>query len=392
MLESFFETVTKLLTIDNIGEFLQFAIPIVISIWGIYFIRKSKFYFIEKRSVKLYQDIVKSIDGLSITFNEEQIRENLILFSGSIIYSGHNDIKADEIDREITIYSPDNSARWLHFEVRNSADFFSPEYRIEENKVIISRSLWKKDDFIDFSGLIDSPKNNIKISFRIYNVNNKIIRLKESNATFYKANAIAGMIALTLTFPNNIPSKDLSKTQSQKDSLFHKRLEIDEKFFINERVIDINELQKIRQESEVRNYDIKVKNGLDSLNKLTLIYEEEPTDKNQIKVLKQALDVSRISYPLQNVYDSILLKSYKITDSLLITYKMDTSKVYKINDTTQIKYTYNILRTSTKDKKIEFIKILLQLVPFGFILFIIYQIYNYLYIKKLTKILKKKEN
>ncbi|GAA0884580.1 hypothetical protein GCM10009120_31780 [Sphingobacterium siyangense subsp. cladoniae] len=391
MSESLFEAIIKLLTVNNISQFLQFAIPIMISIWGIYFIRKSKFYFIEKSSVKLYQDIVKSIDGLSITFNEEQIRENLILFSGSIIYSGHNDIKADEIDREITIYSRDTSARWLHFEIRNSSDFFSPEYRIEENKVILNRSLWKKDDFIDFSGLIDSPDNNIKISFRIYNVNNKVIRLKESNTTFYKANAIAGIIAFTLTFPNTIPSKDLSKTQPQKDSLFQKRLEIDEKIFINEKVVDMGKLQKSRQEIEVKDYNFKVKNGLDSLNKLTEIYKEKPTDKNKIEVLKQALDVSRIPYPLQNEYDRILLKSYKITDSLLVGDNMDTNKVYKINDTTQIKFAYNTLKTSPNDKKFEFLEFFLKLAPLGFILFVIYQAYNYLYIKKLTKILRKKE-
>ncbi|GEM_PF-5534942 len=382
---------------DNIINFLQFSIPLIISIWGIYYVRKSKFSFIERRNIKLYQDIVKTIDGMSIQYKDADVKENLILFNGTIIYTGHNDIKSDEIDKELTLYSPDKNAIWLHFEIKNSSEFFVPNYRIEKNNVIIERSLWKNNDYINFVALIDSKKNKINISHRIYNVTSKIRRFRESDAALFKINAVMTSLALifitsTTSLVDYFISPKSSKNDTLQNSIFSKKLELDETYYINARKINIDELQKKREEMELNRYDKQIKKELDSLTKLVEIHKKHPSDKNHIKVLEQALNAKSIKYPFRNDYDEISSLASSKTDTLILNNLLDTSKLYILNDSTKIKFSYNNLRKKGNDEKLNFLSAFIKIIPLAFILFILYSVYSYVSIKRLTKKINVTEN
>ncbi|MGE8377673.1 MAG: hypothetical protein ACN6PN_04955 [Sphingobacterium sp.] len=334
---------------------------------------------------------------MSIQYKEADVKENLILFNGTIIYTGHNDIKSDEIDKELTLYSPDKNAIWLHFEIKNSSEFFIPNYRIENNNVIIDRSLWKNNDYINFVALIDSKKNKINISHRIYNVTGKIRKFKESDATLFKINAVMASLALifiisTTSLIDYFISPKNSKKDTLQNSIFSKKLEVDKTYFINARKINIDELQKKREEIELNRYDIQIKKELDSLTNLVAIHKKHPSDKNHIKVLKQALNTKSIKYPFRNDYDEISSLASSKTDSLLINNLLDTSKSYILNDSTKIKFSYNNLRKKDNDDRLNFLSIFIKIIPFAFILFILYSIYNYISIKRLTKKINVTEN
>ncbi|MGF7025743.1 MULTISPECIES: hypothetical protein [Sphingobacterium] len=325
------------------------------------------------------------------------MKENLILFNGTIIYTGHNDIKSDEIDKELTLYSPDKNAIWLHFEIKNSSEFFVPNYRIEKNNVIIERSLWKNNDYINFVALIDSKKNKINISHRIYNVTSKIRRFRESDAALFKINAVMTSLALifitsTTSLVDYFISPKSSKNDTLQNSIFSKKLELDETYYINARKINIDELQKKREEMELNRYDKQIKKELDSLTKLVEIHKKHPSDKNHIKVLEQALNAKSIKYPFRNDYDEISSLASSKTDTLILNNLLDTSKLYILNDSTKIKFSYNNLRKKGNDEKLNFLSAFIKIIPLAFILFILYSVYSYVSIKRLTKKINVTEN
>lgn len=188
------------ITFDQILGFIYFLIPTIITVWTVYYIRKSRFYYVERTSIKLHDDIVKNIPDLAIKYKDSEINENLIFFRGTVLFKSHTDIKSEDIDQEITIYSPDNNAVWKHFEISKASDGFQPSFTINNNKVTIDRSMLKINDYITFAGLLDSKNINLLISHRIFNMVPKSIKLKESDLKNYRQSGIFLTIILVILF------------------------------------------------------------------------------------------------------------------------------------------------------------------------------------------------
>lgn len=66
-------------------ELLIGIIGLIIAIWGVLYIRKARFYYLEKSNIKLYEDIVKNIEGLSINYKDDEIKDNLRFYRGTVI-------------------------------------------------------------------------------------------------------------------------------------------------------------------------------------------------------------------------------------------------------------------------------------------------------------------
>lgn len=408
-MSNFINDILNDVTFEGVIELVKFIIPIICTVWGIAYVRKPKFYYLERGNIKLYEDIVDSIDGLSITYKNQEIQENLRLFSGTIILKSHTDIKKEEIDKEVTIASPDTNARWKHFEITNTSTDFRPNFTLSENKVRIEKSLLKRNDFISFSGLLDSKNDTIIIGHRIYNIIPGTINLREQDLSLYKTYSIALPIVVIFmaflhfsqsnTKPNHT-SKSTTREFSHADSIAIKALEYDPIFFVSSIEFNIDSLEETEIQRQVQLIKEAVEDKASIMDSLHNVYENGKNDKNKINVLLSYIELLKVNAnPYDNRYTSLKTAASDTLNDLLTQNNMDTSKIHQLNDSITLKYSTNHLaRVENKGKKVgliswpNIIDIFLSLVMYIFITlytaFSLICIYKYFLLKRLIKAYK----
>ncbi|EHM7982735.1 hypothetical protein MC916_002605 [Elizabethkingia anophelis] len=386
-------------------DFIYFIIPVAISIYAIRYVRKSRFFYIEQDNIKLYDDIAKNITDLSISYKSENINDNLIFCKGTIIFKSHTDIKRDDIDTELTIYSPENNSRWKHFEITKTSDGYHPKFIIDNNKVIIDKSMLKIDDYISFAGLLDSKNTKILISHRIFNITPKSINLKEANVRAYRTLAIYLSILFFITLGVYTYDKYREKGREKEFNLQINKIkqlkqhwsDYTATYLNNGRKIDIIKLSKIYEKNiNNKNLEIKTKNEKKD-DSLSNVYFQNKTDKNKINALEAIIKTltERYSYS-KNPYEIIQDESHETLNNLLKTNQLIENKVYKINDTIQVKYKnsdYKYFETKDKmqsEKSIDYFGYLSSLIFYIFSLIIVFLMiacwYLYITLIKLIKV------
>ncbi|REC52510.1 hypothetical protein DRF62_15530, partial [Chryseobacterium piscium] len=412
------------ITFDQILGFFYFLIPTIIAIWALYFIRKSRFYYVERTSIKLHDDIVKNIPDLAIKYKDSEINENLIFFRGTVLFKSHTDIKSEDIDQEITIYSPDNNALWKHFEISKASDSFQPTFTINSNKVIIDRSMLKINDYITFAGLLDSKNTNLLISHRIFNMVPKSIKFKESDLIYYRQGGIFVTIILGFLLSLNLYTRYQSskweeeRLQTQKkykDAYKHADITPDifdyETFFFNNgNKIKIKKLRDSFKNFKDKQLDVLSKKNSKQTDSLSKIYLKSRRDKDKIKLLNSLLDSYQTLPFYNNPFAELEKAGEKKLDTLLKSKKLKEVFFYKIDDSISVKYvkkdfaikdsSSNTKKSSTKnDSKDEntksfsdYLGAILKLLAYFFVLFLIFGMlyfwFMYFTLRRLLKIYK----
>ena len=384
------------LTFNGIIDFFQFIIPVILTVWAVFYIRRSSFYYIERSNIKLYDDVIKKIQGISIKYKEEDINENLILFNGTIIFKGHNDIKADEIDKELTIFSKDTNAIWKHFEITKTSTDFTPKFNIVANKVIIEKSLLKSNDFISFAGLLDSKNNQLTVGHRIYNIIPSSINFKENDLTLYRIGASFLTFLLVFLFSFKVytnykfdreksTSATLSKVDksgkktSKKDSILFRSFDFRTEFYLNNNKINIDTLSKQYKKKWDNKKNLVENANQKQLDSLTEKFKKNRTEKNEIVMLRKFIDNFSISFSnLVNPYDEIKHLSDKKLLELLTDNKVKNGTKYKINDSITVQFndtTVKVPEDKTKSesisKDIDYFAIIFSALEYLFSLLII---------------------
>lgn len=386
---------SQLFIFSELSEWLKVIIPIVFGIWGVLYIRKPKFYYLERSNIKLYQDIVKSIEGISITYKGQAIQENLRFVSGTIILKSHTDIRKDEIDEEITIICPDTKALWRHFEIVKASNGFRPKYEVTGNTVLIHRSLLKRDDYVTFSGLLDSKISNILIGHRIYNIIPGSINLKEENLSLYRSYLILFpfliVMFLLFNFSNNLSASARNESNTvngitREDSIEREMMRYDPTFTCNSSPINIDSLEDIETEYQTLRLKDSVNNKLAATDSLIMIYDNSRSDQDKIKVLLSHIDYLEIDKnPWANHYLRLKMSGRDTLRSLLDQGALDTSKYYRLNDSIAVKYSPNILASiSGGDQNSVFSSYNINLV-LSFLMYLLFLFAFYLFISNMYK-------
>lgn len=360
------------ITFDQILGFIYFLIPTIIAVWTVYYIRKSRFYYVERASIKLHDDIVKNIPDLAIKYKDSEINENLIFFRGIILFKSHTDIKKEDIDKEITIYSPDRNAIWKHFEISKASDDFQPTFTIRDNKVTIDRSMLKINDYIIFAGLLDSKNVNLFISHRIFNIVPKSIKLKESDFKYYKQSGIfmtlilATLFSIKLYF--NYKSKKWEKERikdSKELAEVYKRVNVGlppniydyETYFFKDSVkIKVTKLRDSFKNAKDQQIDIFNEKNLKATDSLSKKYLRTKKDKDKIEVLNSIINGFTQGLPVyRNPYAELERLGEKKLDTLIKTNKLKENILYTINDSINVKFEKKVLPkkdSRSKNKKL----------------------------------------
>ncbi|KIA90160.1 hypothetical protein [Kaistella jeonii] len=406
------------ITFGDLLQFIKYILPILLSIWAVFYIRRSSFYYIERSNIKLYDDVIKKINGISIKYKNSNINENLILFNGTIIFKGHNDVKSDDIDKQLTIYSKDIKAVWKHFEITKTSVDFQPKFIIDKNKIIIEKSLLKSNDFISFAGLLDSKNTKLTVGHRIYNIIPSSINFKENDLSLYKLAAsfltlFFIFIAAVSAYSKYKFAKEIEETKfeikpvankikiSKKDSILYRSFDFKTEFYIENNRVQIDTLAK--------QFGLKLKNKTDKIekanerefNSLTEIYRKDRSDKNEIILLKKFIDNFSFTFKkIDNPYTKVKEEADKKLIKLISDNKLENKKFYKLNDSLGIKYFDKNLPASeiikTKENSADqqgYLDIAFSIIEYVFTLFllIISSILWYKYIR-LLKLKKRYSN
>ena len=78
---------------------------------------KSKIFFFEKQKLSLYDDLLKNIPDLDITYQGNKIQKSMFLLKGIFIFSGKNDIEKKDIQKGIIVKVEGDESKWYSYRI-----------------------------------------------------------------------------------------------------------------------------------------------------------------------------------------------------------------------------------------------------------------------------------
>lgn len=384
----------NIFTAENISDFIYFAIPLILSIYTIINVKKSKFFYYENTSIKLHDEITKDIEELEIKYKGDEVKGNLKLVKGSFLLSSMNDVKKDEIDKELCIYSKDKNALWKFFKIIDSSESFDPSFRIEDNKVFINKSLFKINDFITFTGIIDSKDNNFYVSQRIYNIETTVEKFTESDKKNLQTSIVSGSFILIILILSYFIPYLLSNKEKEIRKPFLSDYKVN--YFENDKEISFDSIKKqITNQNEriIKTFEDKRDLQRDSL---TAVYRDNPSCENELNILRWLINMQKEHMDLKlsglddNGYD-ISIFSDKLLLKLYNQNKIDTLEKHTYNDSIKFQYrlSNNNKNLTTEKEKFDFISILYYISCVYTLYYVVKKIIRLRKLLKLINILKR---
>jgi hypothetical protein len=156
---------------------------VVFGIWGIILVVRRKYpgkiTFIQEDSLSLFNDIVKNMPELSISFRNQPVKENLVLLKGAFVNTGSKDIETSMIIENIAINLPEGF-RWANAKVVDVPNQVQAKSIIKnDNLLSFELGLFRCREFFKFEGLAEVPSdktsnspnkrlvNSLKLTHRI---------------------------------------------------------------------------------------------------------------------------------------------------------------------------------------------------------------------------------
>ncbi len=156
---------------------------IVIGIAGIMFAKKKQYRgeitLIEEEYISLFNDIIKNMPELQISYMERPVKENLVLFKGYLLNTGSKDIADQMVVRKLEIKVPEGS-KWVRSKVVDSSENVNASIEnSSDTSIIFDLGLFRCNEYLKFECLAEmltsdnakSPskflKKNIKVKHRI---------------------------------------------------------------------------------------------------------------------------------------------------------------------------------------------------------------------------------
>lgn len=172
--------------------YIGIFVTIIFGLWGIYVTIRNKYFpqitFVLKKSIALFDTIVKNIPELSISYNGAPINQNLILIEAALVNTGKKDILPTMIEKPIYLSLPDYY-KWIAGKIISTSNNIEATITLSDPTIVINSGLFKLNEYIIFQALLEVPNDNnvakiekkidkiIKFSHRIADMRN-IINIK----------------------------------------------------------------------------------------------------------------------------------------------------------------------------------------------------------------------
>lgn len=152
-------------------------LTIIFGVIGIILVRRKKYpgkiTFIKQSSINLFNNIVKNFYDISILFENEPIKENLVYLKGSFINDGEIDIERNNIEMPVTIELPEN-CKWLRCKITRTSDDFKCDTIINNNNELqFDFKLFRRNEFFQFDAIVQTGKEKAKSKDFFDNLNFK---------------------------------------------------------------------------------------------------------------------------------------------------------------------------------------------------------------------------
>lgn len=269
---------------------LGIIVTIMIGAMGIiytYRIRSiPKITFLEHDFFSLFEEIIKYMDGINITFENIQVGPSLLMLKASFINNGTVDIDSSMVHEPLKIKLPEN-CKWKRIKITKTSLNVNVNFKMSDVTTEFDLDLLKKGEYFSFDALIeiiDSPKESIetdykyieKISEKI-SISHRITNLekinKENLYSIMKPGRlkglvfelilllVLGLVILTLLFV--IPGQSLSSTHYIIKDLKNNNMEIKLIYLENDNIliksIDGKYEEVLAVDEFVKRYNIPLK-------------------------------------------------------------------------------------------------------------------------------------
>lgn len=160
------------MTLNMFLGLLGIIITIIVGAMGIiyaYRIRSiPKITFLEHDFFSLFEEIIKYMDGINITFENIQVGPSLLMLKASFINNGTVDIGSSMVHEPLKIKLPEN-CKWKRIKITKTSPNVNVNFKMSDVTTEFDWDLLKKSEYFSFDALIeivDSPKESIEIDYK----------------------------------------------------------------------------------------------------------------------------------------------------------------------------------------------------------------------------------
>lgn len=150
---------------------------------------KSKIFFFEKQKISLYDDLLKNIPDLDITYKGKKIQKSMFLLKGIFIFSGKKDIEKKDIQKGIIVKVKGEDSKWYSYNIIDKTENLDIKISADESTLNIDFDLLTNKDYFVIEALGESDIQSLSYSHRIANVSkietNKIGLIKSIKSTIF---------------------------------------------------------------------------------------------------------------------------------------------------------------------------------------------------------------
>jgi hypothetical protein len=115
-----------------------------------------KITFVKQSSIGLFDSFVKNFSEISIQFENNPIKDNLIYLKGCFINDGDIDIEGDKIEKPICIELPEKYS-WKNCKITETTKNLVCNFSIiNDNTVELNLGLFRKGEYIQIEALVEA--------------------------------------------------------------------------------------------------------------------------------------------------------------------------------------------------------------------------------------------
>lgn len=195
-----------------------------------------KVTYIKLSLIDLLNNVANNFKEIELLHNKQPINKNLIYIKGALLNNGDIDINSKLTEKDITIELP-SGCKWLDIKSTDSSEGLNATVNVDsEQKASFKFDLFRKDEFVQFEGLIESDSKGISsdvinsdmvFTHRIENTSKieKKVLLSEKEIKKKKQSAILYLIALLSILTIISAANMFNLFGSKKESVYFRRVD-----------------------------------------------------------------------------------------------------------------------------------------------------------------------
>ena len=125
-----------------------------------YLIRRNRYpariTFVEHICLDLFDSIVLNIPGLRLTYNDQEVGEDIVLLNGYLVNTGWKDITQGMVEECLSLVLP-TDYKWLKTVASSPYTEVSAELASDDHELVFHTGLFRQEEYIEFTALVQVP-------------------------------------------------------------------------------------------------------------------------------------------------------------------------------------------------------------------------------------------